>query len=124
MGRDLEPLAARFARDIVIDADQVILHLREHRAVALVRAGRHLGLLGATHPADGIVVRPVTSGTLKPRRPLFRLLVEELSFVHEAACYQVENAEVAEAAKTIQTKSSPRSREFSCKGFACSACSA
>src|SRR5467141_3104879 len=82
MGWNLEPLAARLARDVVIDADQVILHFREHRAVTLVGAGRHVRFLGAAHPANRVVVRTPAARALEPRRTLLRFLVEELTFVH------------------------------------------
>src|SRR5687767_4826972 len=80
--RDLEPLAARLARDVVVHANQVILRLLEQRAVARVGPAGKLRLLGAPHPADAVLVGPPAPRTLERVLALFRFLREKLTFVH------------------------------------------
>src|SRR5438093_1634087 len=82
MGGDLEPLPARLTGNVVVDANQMILHLLEHRAVARIRAAWNLRLLGASHPADAVVVGAAAPRALEPRRPLLGLFGKELSLVH------------------------------------------
>src|SRR2546426_7667683 len=82
MGGDLEPLPARLTGNVVVDANQMILDLLEHRAVARIRAAWNLRLLGAAHPADAVVVGAAASRTLEARRPLLGLFGKELSLVH------------------------------------------
>jgi hypothetical protein len=80
--RNLEPLPTRSARDVVIDADQMVFALAEQRAIAIVGPGGNLRFLRPSQPADGIVVRATAARTLKAGRPLLRFLGEELTLVH------------------------------------------
>jgi hypothetical protein len=81
---DLESLAARLARHVVVDPDKMILHLAEERAIALVRAGGNLRLLGPPHPADRIIIRATAARALKSGGPLLGFFGKEVAFVHEA----------------------------------------
>src|SRR5262245_61831503 len=81
---DLETLPARLTRYVIVDADEMILHLLEHRAVARVGAVRDVRLPGSPHPANAVVVRATAARTLQSRRPLFRLLRKEETLVHVA----------------------------------------
>src|ERR687895_419484 len=44
MRRDLEPLTACLARHVIVDADEMVLHIGEKRPIALVGAGGDLRL--------------------------------------------------------------------------------
>jgi hypothetical protein len=88
MRRDLEPLPARLARHIVVDAHQVILDLVEERAVARVGAGRHACLLRPPHPSDRILVGAPAPRALKACRALFGFFGEELSLVHGRSVHE------------------------------------
>ena len=80
--RDFETLPTRSARDVIIDADQVVFALAEQRFVAIVGARRNLGLLRATHPPHRVVIGAPAARALETGRPLFRFLGEELTLVH------------------------------------------
>jgi len=82
MRRNFETLPTRSARDVIIDADQVVFALAEQRFVAIVGAGRNLGLLRATHPPHRVVIGATAARALETGRPLFRFLGEELTLVH------------------------------------------
>src|SRR5687767_904664 len=89
MGWDLEPLAAALARHVIVDPNEVVLDLVEQSTVASIGARRNLGLLGAAHPANGVIVRAAAARTLKPGRPLLGFLDEELPFVHTGSVHEV-----------------------------------
>src|SRR4051794_27951644 len=55
---NLELLAAARARDLVVEAQQVVSQLGELGAVALVGAGREPGLLRSPDPADAVLAGP------------------------------------------------------------------
>src|SRR5262249_27259192 len=79
--RDLELLAARLAGDLVVEAKQVVAQLGELGAVDFIGAGRQPILLGASHPANAVVVGPVALGTLIAAGSRFRFVVEKRALV-------------------------------------------
>jgi hypothetical protein len=85
MRGDLETLAARSARDVIIDADQMVFALAEQRAIAIVGAGWNLRFFRAAHPPDGIVVGASAARALEAGGALLRFLGEELTLVHAAS---------------------------------------
>ena len=80
--RNLEALAAALARDVGIDAHEVVLHFGEHGTGALVGAARQLRFTRTPQPADRVLVRAAAARTLKAAGSLLRLLGEELAFIH------------------------------------------
>src|SRR6185503_14069388 len=80
--RDLEPLAARLTGDVIVHPDQMILDLFEHRPVARISSAGNLGLPGAAHPADAVVIGAPAARALEAGRPLLGLFGKELAFVH------------------------------------------
>jgi hypothetical protein len=82
MRGDFETLPTRSARDVIVDADQVIFALAKQRLVAIVRAGRNLRFLRATHPPHRVVVGAAAARALKTGGALLRFLREELALVH------------------------------------------
>ena len=91
MRRNLEALAADFARHVVVHAYQMVLALLEYHAVPRIRAGRDLRLASSTQPANGVVAGAAAARALKLGRTLLRLLRKELSFVHEGRVHEVED---------------------------------
>ena len=79
--RDLEFLAAGLARDLVVEAEQVVAQLGELGPVALVGPGRQPLLLRAPHPADAVFAGPPALGALIPSGPGFRFFGEKRAFV-------------------------------------------
>jgi hypothetical protein len=82
VGGYLEPFAAALARDVLINANEVILDLRKHGAGTLVGAARELRFPRTPQPADRILVRAAAARTLITVGPLLGLLGEELALVH------------------------------------------
>src|SRR2546421_280379 len=53
--RDLEFLAARLARDLIVQAEQIVAELRELFPIGFVGARRQPVLLRAAHPPDAVL---------------------------------------------------------------------
>src|ERR1700730_15858247 len=63
--RDVELLAARLAGHGIVYADHVVAQLREHRAIALVGAGRNAVLAHADDPAHLVLVDALETWTVE-----------------------------------------------------------
>src|SRR5688500_20202123 len=85
MGRNLELLPARLADDIGVHTDEVVLHLGEHCAGALVGASRDLGLPGPADPPNRVFVGAAAARALRAVPPVPRRLGKELWLVHRSS---------------------------------------
>jgi hypothetical protein len=79
--RNLEPLAARLAGELVVDADQVIAQLGELGAVALVGVAGQPVFLRPAHPLHLVVIRAAAPRTREAAVSLLGPFVEEGAFV-------------------------------------------
>ncbi|MGQ0734711.1 MAG: hypothetical protein ACT4QD_13780 [Acidobacteriota bacterium] len=79
--RDLELLPAGLAHHLVVDANQMIAHFPEFRAVAFVGAGRQAVFLDSAHPSNVVVVGAATAGARVARGTILGAVVEEGAFV-------------------------------------------
>jgi hypothetical protein len=79
--RDLEPLPARLADQLVVHANQVIAELGELRAIAFVGARRQPVLLDAPYPPYVVFVGTLTPRAGVARWPRFVFVGEECAFV-------------------------------------------
>lgn len=79
--RYFELLSARLANDFVVDANQMIAKLGELGAVPFIGARGQPIFLDAPHPAHVVVVGAAASGAGVTRRPRFRFVEKERSFI-------------------------------------------
>src|SRR5262245_5683327 len=79
--RDVELLAARLARDRIVDTDHVVAELAVQRAIAIVGAVGQAILLRPDHPAHLVVVGALAAGTGELVGPRLVAVVEEVAFV-------------------------------------------
>ena len=106
---DFELLAARLARDVVVEPEQVIAQFRELGPIDVVGARRQPVLLRAAHPADAVVVGALAFRAGKPALPGFRFVVEQGAFVEGHASIVATNGPVAWAKLTGLMRTLPAS---------------
>ena len=78
---DLESLAAGLARDVVVEAEQVVAQLCELGPVARVGPGRQSTFLRVPYPPNAVVDGPSALGALIPSESRFRFFREKRAFV-------------------------------------------
>ena len=80
--RNVEPLAARLARDRIVDPDHVIAQLGGQTPVPLVRARRDAVLLSSSARLNDLVfVDTLAARTGQPIGSRLAAIVEEVAFV-------------------------------------------